>query len=91
MSKVRNLFKPYRAVVDPDWGWPLYGYKPTETIGKACCHWETFIGSFVDYWNDAFTSDPLPEYVKQARRYWCRYSMTGYEAFQTIRDRELRP
>lgn len=83
----RRALTAYKATPDPLYGWPLYGYKPTEMLGKACTEWESFIGSFVHHWNNRFHYDPHPEIVKQARTFWKRYSMTGYEAFATVMNK----
>lgn len=83
-AKFRHGLVKHSAVVDPVYGWPLYGFKPLEILSKACTQWESFIGSFVECWNKEFKTDPHPLVVKKARSYWKRYSMTGYEAFVTI-------
>ena len=83
-ARFRKGLVKYVAKVDPEYGWPLYGFKPREIMSKACTEWESFIGTFVVCWNERFKTDPHPMVVKKARTYWKRYSMTGYEAFVTI-------
>jgi hypothetical protein len=80
----RHGLTRYKGVDDEQWGWPLYGYKPDEYVGKACCAWADFIGTFVLCWNEKFHYDPHPEIVRQARTLWKRWSMTGYEAYVTM-------
>lgn len=75
--------------VDETYGCPLYGFDPSERLGKACCDWGTFISSFAHHYHAKAGAWPFPGAVKDARAMWRRYSMSGYEAFATVTRRAV--